>query len=124
MAETTTQIPIEWRTTQEVADRLLGRANRPLLERTLALVQNLAAERKWPLTSVKVTHYQDPEVDWEYLLLVLVFDCNHAVSETLWEEYRNVIEEDIENFYQALDAQEQAIFSKMIDYEFGSDPQF
>ena len=72
MTETTTQIPVVWETTQAVADRLLGKTGRPLLERTLEFVGALAAEREWPLKSIKVTHYEDPEVVWEYLLLVMV----------------------------------------------------
>ena len=118
MAETTTQIPIVWKTTHEVADRLLGKTGRPLLERTLALARNLAAERKWPLKSIRVEFYQDPEVVWEYLLLALVFDCNLVKAERLWDEYL----EAIENMYQELKTSEQGIFANMIDYEFESDP--
>ena len=122
MVEATTQIPVLWETTQEVADRLLGKSGRPLLERTLDLARNLAAERKWPLKCVKVTHYEDPEVVWEYLLLVLVFDCGPEKAMRLWDEYLNAIEEAIEDMYQGLNASERAIFANMIDYEFGSNP--
>ena len=122
MVEATTQIPVLWETTQEVADRLLGKSGRPLLERTLELARNLAAERNWPLKSVKVTHYEDPEVVWEYLLLVLVFDCGPEKAMRLWDEYLNAIEEAIEDMYQGLNASERAIFANMIDYEFRSNP--
>ena len=121
MVEATTQIPVVWETTEEVADRLLGKS-RPLLERTLDLARNLAAERKWPLRRIKVTHYEDPEVVWEYLLLVLVFDCGPEKAMRLWDEYLNAIEEAIEDMYQGLNASERAIFANMIDYEFGSNP--
>lgn len=122
MAETMTHIPVVWKTTHKTANRLLGETGRPLLERTLALTQHIAAECNWPLKSIKVTHYQDPEVVWEYLLLVLVFDGSQIESENLWDEYLQVMEEAIEDVYQGLNASEQVIFANMIDYEFYSNP--
>lgn len=118
MAETTTQIPVQWETSHKIANRLLGATGRPLLERTLTLAQNIAAERNWPLKNIKVTHYQDPEVVWEYLLLVLVFDGSQVESENLWDEYLQVMEEAVEVVYQGLNASERVIFANMIDYEF------
>lgn len=118
MAETTTQIPVLWETTEEVADRLLGETGRPLLERTLEFVGGLASERKWPLTGVKVTHYEDPEVDWEYLLLVLVFDCGPVKAERLWDEFLTATE----IIERELNEQEYDLFIRMIDYEFESNP--
>ena len=121
-AETTKQIPVVWKTTHKIANRLLGETGRPLLEGTLALTQHIAAERNWPLKSIKVTHYQDPEVVWEYLLLVLVFDGSQVESENLWDKYLEVMEEAIEDVYQGLDTLERVIFANMIDYEFHSNP--
>ena len=122
MAETATHIPVVWKTTHKIANRLLGETGRPLLERTLALTQHIAAERDWPLKSIKVTHYQDPEVLWEYLLLVLVFDGSQVESENLWVEFLEVMEEAIEDVYQGLNASERVIFANMIDYELYSNP--
>ena len=122
MAETTTQIPVVWTTTHKIANRLLGETGHPLLERMLSLAQHIAAERNWPLKSIKVTHYQDPEVVWEYLLLVLVFEGSQVESEYLWDEYLEVMEEAIEDVYQGLNASERVIFANMIDYEFYSNP--
>ena len=122
MAETTTHIPVLWKTTHKIANRLLGETGLPLLERTLALAQHIAAERSWPLKGINVTHYQDPEVAWEYLLLVLVFDGSRVESENLWNEYLEVMEEAIEDVYQGLNASERVIFANMIDYEFYSNP--
>ena len=124
MTETTTQIPVLWETTEEVANRLLGKAGRPLLERTLDLARSLAAEREWPLKIIKVTHYEDPEVVWEYLLLVLVFDGAQVTYEELWDEYLSALEEAIQEMYQGLNASERVIFANKIDYEFESYPQF
>ena len=124
MTETTTQIPVLWETTEEIANRLLGKGGRPLLERTLDLARSLAAEREWPLKSIKITHYEDPEVVWEYLLLVLVFDGAQVTYEELWDEYLSALEEAIQEMYQGLNASERVIFANKIDYEFESYPQF
>ena len=118
MAEATTKVPVVWETTQEVADRLLGEAGRPLLERTLDLAHSLAAERKWPLKSIKVTHYEDPEIAWEYLLLVLVFDSSPVKAERLWDEFLNATE----IIERGLNEQELDQFIRFLDFEFESNP--
>lgn len=118
MVETTIQIPVFWETSQGVANRLLGKTGRPLLERTLEFADSLASEREWPLKGIKVTHYEDPEVVWEYLLLVLVFDCGPVKAERLWDEFLNATE----LIEKELNEQEYDLFIKMIDYEFECNP--
>ena len=83
---------------------------------TLALARNLAAERQWPLKRIKVELEQDEEVDWEYLILVLVFDCNQANAEKLGKEFLNAL--DVID--QGLSKQEKHTFIKATHYEFES----
>ena len=118
MVEAKAQIPIVWKTTTAVADRLLGKAGRPLLERTLEFASQLAAERQWPLTGIKVTHYEDPEIVWEYLLLVLVFDCGPVKAERLWDEFLNATE----IIERELNEQDYDLFIRAICYEFECSP--
>ena len=118
MTQATARIPVVWETTPAVADRLLGRSGRPLLEQTLSLAKNLAVERKWPLVKIRVELYQDPEIAWEYLLLVLVLDCDPRKAEMLWDEYLDATK----LIEQQLNEQELDIFIKMIDYEFECNP--
>ena len=122
MSDIATRIPVIWETTEAVADRLLSKTGRPLLEQALKLADNLAAERRWPLKKIKVTHYEDPEIVWEYLLLVLVFDSGHPMVEGLWHKYMEALDEAIEGMYQELKPPEQGIFANMIDYEFDGNP--
>lgn len=88
------------------------------MERIFEFVADLAAEREWPLKNIKVTHYEDPEIVWEYLLLVLVFDCGPVKSERLWDEFLNATE----IIERELNEQEYDLFIRMIDYEFESNP--
>ena len=119
MAETISKIPVVWETTQSEADHLLGTTGRLLLEQTLSLAGRLAAERKWPLSRVRVQLYQDPEIEWEYLLLVLVFDCGPDKAEKLWDEY---LHESQQQIGSQLNKQDLDFFIKMIDYEFECNP--
>ena len=89
------------------------------MERTLALAQDLAADRQWPLKSIRVEFYQDPEIVWEYLLLILVFDCDPLKAEKLWDEFLDATE----IVERELDEQEIHLFIKTISYEFESSPQ-
>ena len=118
MSDTATRIPVTWETTEAVADRLLGKTGRPLLEQTLKLADNLAAEHEWPLKRIKVTHYEDPEIVWEYLLLVLVFDCGPVKADRLWEEFVNATEV----IERGLNKQEREFFIRAINYEFECNP--
>ena len=119
MSEVTTHIPVLWKTTREAANRALGENGLPILDQTLSLAKSLAIERKWPLQSIRIELYQDPEVAWEYLLLVLAFDCEPFWAERLWEEFLDatkVIE-------QGLNEQRLDLFIKTIGYEFECNPQ-
>ena len=114
MSEAATQFPVVWKTSREVASRLLGIGGQPIFERTVALAQNLAAERRWPLKTIRIEFYQDPEIVWEYLLIVLVFDCGSVKAESLWDEFLNATE----IIEQGLDEEELDLFVKTISYEF------
>lgn len=118
MSDIATRIPVIWETTEAVADRLLGKTGRPLLEQALKLADNLAAERRWPLKKIKVTHYEDPEIVWEYLLLVLVFDSGPVKADKLWEEFVNATE----TIERGLNEQERDFFIRAINYEFECNP--
>ena len=113
------EIPVDWKTEPAVADRLLGDAGRPLLNQTLAQIRQTAAQRQWPLTAIKVDHYQDPEIDWEYLLLIMDFDCPWDEAEPLWEIcLETVVGEISRNLAEPL----KDLFGDLIHYEFESNP--
>ena len=120
MTDTATQIPIDWKTPQTTADRLLGKKLRPLWDDTLALTQNLASERQWPLKRILVELEQDDEIDWEYLVLVLVFDCSRAKAEKLRDEFLNALNA----IDRHLNEPEKSKFTQATHYEFDIiDPQ-
>ena len=114
---TTTKTPIVWKTRQSVANRLLGDEGRPLLDDLLAHTQAIAAKRRWPLQTIKVDHYEDPEVDWEYMLITLDFDCPRPRADKLWVNYLKTVTE-IEN---ALGDTAKEILVKKVHYDFESD---
>ncbi len=55
------EIPIDWKTKPSVVDRLLGHTGRPLLNQLLEQIKQTAEQRQWPLKTIKIDHYQDPE---------------------------------------------------------------
>ncbi len=103
-----------------MADRLLGDAGRPLLDQLLEQTKQVAAKHQWPLKRIRVEHYQDPEVDWEYMLVTLDFDCSRADAEPLfWDSY---IKNVVGAMHKGLEGLEKDIFSSKISYELESDP--
>ncbi len=62
---------------------LLGqRVTRQGLALVLDHVEPLVRRRKWPLTEVRVSEQQDPEVDrWKYILVTLIFDTSFEQAE-------------------------------------------
>ena len=120
MTDTAAQVTIDWKTPQTTADRLLGKKLRPLWDDTLALTQNLASERQWPLKRILVELERDDEIDWEYLVLVLVFDCSQAKAEKLWDQFMNALDAIDRN----LNEPEKYKFIHATHYEFDLiDPQ-
>ncbi len=115
---TTTKPPIEWETGQSAANRLLGDQGRPLLDDLLGHTQAIAAKRRWPLQRIKVDHYEDPEVDWEYMLITLDFDCPRTKAHKLWSNYLKTVVA----LEDGLGGEAGDILRKKIHYDFESDP--
>jgi hypothetical protein len=118
MAQAVSKIPIVWKTKQSVADRLLGKVGRPLFDQLLAKSQAMAAKRRWPLQKIKVDYYQDPEVDWEYMILTLDFDCPRLRAEKLWVNYLKTVRA----MREGQEGQAGDILAEMVHYDFESDP--
>ena len=115
------KIPIMWKTRQATVDRLLGDEGRLLLEQWLEHTRQIAEEREWPLKGIEVEYYQDEEfIDWEYILLVMDFDCpSEKAGKIFWEEYiKGVVGEK----QKELMGPEKEIFATMIHYEIESNP--
>ena len=92
-----------------------------MLEQWLEHTRQVAAEREWPLKRIKVEYYQDEEfIDWEYILLVMDFDCaRKEAGKIFWEDYiRGIVKVKQEE----LTGPEKDIFAAMIHYELESDP--
>ena len=111
------EIPVDWKTDDSVVDRLLGDTGRPLLNQLLKRIGQAAAQKEWPVKAIKVEHYQDPEIDWEYLLLVMDFDCQYDEAELIWE---NCLETVVGEMKRKLDEPTRDLFGDMIHYEFES----
>ena len=119
MLSTTSPIPINCQTKPAVVDRLLGNTGRPLLNQLLERISQTAAQRQWPLKEIRIEHYQDPEVDWEYLLLVMDFNCPYEEADVLWDIcLKTVVGEMRRNLQEPL----KDLFSDMIHYEFEGNP--
>jgi len=114
MTDTATQIPVIWQTNPETPGRLLNKDLRPLWDDTLALAKTIAAQRQWPLKQIRIELEQDEEIDWEYLILVLVFDTGRSKAEKLWDEFLN----EAEVVDQKLNNEDQLEFIKTVHYAF------
>ena len=113
-----TRIPVVWKTKKSVADRLLGEAARSLLDDVLVLAQTTAAKRRWPLQKLKVEHYQDPEIVWEYMLVTLDFDCPRPKAYRLFSNFLK----EIVAVEEGLEDEAREIFMKSIWFDLESDP--
>ena len=115
------EIPIRWRTKRTTADRLLGDGGRLMLDQWLEHTRQVASERGWPLKRIMVEHYRDDEIwDWEYILLIMDFDCPRTEAKKLfWECY---IKEIVATRQNELMGAEKEIFATMIHYELESNP--
>ena len=92
-----------------------------MLDQWLEYTRQVAAEREWPLKRIMVEHYRDDEIwDWEYILLIMDFDCPRAeAKELFWEDYIKGI---VGAKQKELTGSEKEIFVTMIHYGFESNP--
>ena len=88
-----TEIPVVWKTKPDVALRLMGTVGCRLLDQLIEETKKMAVKDKWDLNKIEVDYYDDPEVDWEYMMVVLDFDCPRAQAEPLfWDGFlKNVV---------------------------------
>ena len=116
--ETAKQIPAVWITDPAVADRLLGAEGRHLLDDVVDNIREAALENQWPLTKIDIDYHQDMEFEWwEYLLLVLHFDCP-------WEEARDYwvtcLQTVVKPMQDNLPPEEKELFIKTMHRDFRS----
>jgi hypothetical protein len=61
---------------QNQITRHLGKSGSDYLQKVLALIQQEASEKSWPLREVIVRYERDPEnKKWEYIVVELIFDA-------------------------------------------------
>ena len=108
-------IPVHWHTTEAQVDALLGQAGRPVLDRELERLRRLAAKQQWPLQSIRIDYYQDPEICCEqYLILVLAFDCERDEA----KQYFKALMEGCNLVQQGLQGKEREIYRDLIAHDF------
>ena len=117
-AEIAKLIPSVWITKPAVADRLLGARGRHLLDEVIDRIRQAAIENQWPLTKIEIDYHQDMEFEWwEYLLLVLHFDCH-------WEEAQqhcdDCLDQVVDPFQRELGPLAKHLFIGKISYGFDS----
>lgn len=98
---------------------MLGDTGVPLLLRLLERIKQAATQRRWPLKRIRVEHYQDPEIDWEYLLLVMDFDCLWDEAEKMWED---CLQNVVGGVTGKLEDPLKDLLRQTIHYEFESNP--
>lgn len=116
----TNQIPVRWQADADTVDRLLGTIGRPVLSRLLDWTQVAVEDKKWPLEKITIQHYQDSEEDWEYLLLIMDFDCDRQrAKELFWDEYLGIC---VDAMSKELEGTEKEVLLRKIHFEFESNP--
>ncbi len=115
-----TEIPVVWKTKHDVALRLMGTVGCRLLDQLIEETKKVAVKNKWKLNKIEVDYYDDPEVDWEYMMMVLDFGCPEAEAGPLfWDGFLKNVVGSIDN--ELVDVAKD-IFLTKIHYDFDSDP--
>ena len=115
-----TEIPVVWKTKHDVALRLMGTVGCRLLDQLIEETKKVAVKNKWKLNKIEVDYYDDPEVDWEYMMVVLDFGCPRAQAEPLfWDGFLKNVVGSIDK--ELVDVAKD-IFLTKIHYDFYSDP--
>ena len=118
MATVEKEIPVVWKTKKSVVRRLLGKTGQPLFDDLLVKTQDVAVKNSWPLQQITVDYYQDPEEDWENVVVTLDFRCSHPNARKLWQSYLKFVEAAEEELGETA---KETLLNK-IHYEFECDP--
>jgi|GEM_PF-1550568 hypothetical protein len=99
---------------QELVETLLGSQGKYVLEQVLRVVKDLALKMDWPLDRVEIRYIRDPEVeDWEYILLLLVFNCDFDTA----DRHLNELYNEIDVLTGKLSHEEQEALRRMIFFD-------
>jgi len=98
---------------QALVETLLGSKGKHVLEKVFDLIRD-AAELDWPLDKVEAHYVCDSEVeDWEYVLLLLVFNCDFDTADRHLHELYN----QIDMISGELSDEEQEVLRRMIFFD-------
>ena len=119
MVETAAKlIPAIWITDPAVADRLLGKEGRHLLDEVVDNIRQAAIANGWPLTQIDIDYHQDMEFEWwEYLLLVLHFDSPWKEAQRHSDDCLSTV---VGDFQRNLEPALKSRFIKRMAYSFDS----
>ena len=112
------EIPVVWKTKPDVALRLMGTVGCRLLDQLIEETKKMAVKDKWDLNKIEVDYYDDPEVDWEYMMVVLDFGCPRAQAHKLWLSHL----EFVKSIEDRLSGVAREIMLTKVHYDFESDP--
>lgn len=99
---------------QKAIEALLGDRGKHVLRRVIDLMKDASREQNWPLTHVEVTPMEDAEVEnWQYILIVLVFDCDFEVA----DEYLHNFYHELDSLIDALNSEEQDILQRKLFFD-------
>ena len=113
-----TEIPVVWKTKHDVALRLMGTVGCRLLDQLIEETKKVAVKNKWKLNKIEVDYYDDPEVDWEYMMMVLDFGCPRTQAHELWLSHLELVK----SMEDRLSGVAREIMLTKIHYDFESDP--
>lgn len=93
---------------------LLGTRGERVLRQVLDIIKTSAESLGWPLVKVEVRHTRDPEVkDWEYVLLVLVFNCSFDTADKHLHEFYDYLD----NLTRRLNDEEREILWRLLFFD-------
>jgi len=102
---------------QLAVERFLGNKGKRVLERVLALADNVSQEQHWPLRHIEIKTVEDSEVkDWQYVLVIFNFASDFMTADSY-----------LHDFYQRVDSstdlpdeEEEDILRRMVFFDVGT----
>ena len=94
-------------------DNYLGKDGLALLAGAKDLITNVSTDRGWPLSSIDVRHYRDPEIaNWEYVVVSPVFDSTFGEADGFLETIFGYID----TFTETLGELERNLFREKFSF--------
>lgn len=102
---------------RDAIDRLLGNEGKGVLKKVVDLLNQTAHKQNWPIKYIDIQFIEDTDINnWQYILVVLRFDCDLDTADDYLHEFYNRLDILIDSFEE----NQESILTSLLYFDVGT----